>query len=155
MLVSCVWEQRNDAGSLNCCRDLSLVLCASTCDSSREDLASLCHEVLQSVYIFVVDDDRLVGTELADLASSVHAAHVSSVFHIHYLPFLLMKHVFRNKALPRTERLHRSLRKNQAYRRQAVKSVEPEPAVEPVQPAADIRLSDSSVRPDRSVRPSR
>ena len=96
------------------------MLGACSGDSSRKDLTSLCHEILQSVYIFIVDDDRLVGTELADLASSVHATHVSSVFHIHYLPFLLMKHVFRNKALPRTERLHRSLRKNQASRHLAV-----------------------------------
>ena len=101
------------------------MLCTSTCDSSREDLASLCHEVLQSVYIFVVDDDRLVGTELADFTSSVHAAHMSSVFHIHYLPFLhrsldAPEDIRALRILSRTERLHRSLRKNQASRHLAV-----------------------------------
>ena len=135
LLVSCVRKKCNDTCPLNSCSDLSLVLGACACDSSREDLASLCHEVLQSVYIFVVDDDRLVGTELADFTSSVHAAHMSSVFHIHYLPFLhrslgAPEDIRVPGILPRTERLHRSLRKNQACRHLAVL---PADSVAPVQ----------------------
>lgn len=155
LLVSCVRKKCNDTCPLYSCSDLSLVLGACTCDSSREDLASLCHEVLQSVDVFIVDDDRLVGTELAYLASS-HATHMSSVFHIHYLPFLT-----RSLCAPeasvclRTARPHRSLRKNPAYHRPAEgpASVEQVPAaagsaVQHIRPDCSGCIRPGCIRPD-------
>ena len=86
-LVRGIREKRNDTRSLYRSSYLPLMFSAGTRYSLREDLSSLCNEVLQSLNIFIVDHDRLVGAELADFASSVHAAHMSFVFHIHYLPF--------------------------------------------------------------------
>lgn len=78
-LVCYVREQCYDAGTLYCCGQLSLVLSACAGDSLGEDLASLSNVLLQFLYVLVIDGLCLIGTELANLASS-HAA-VSS---IHY-----------------------------------------------------------------------
>lgn len=53
---------------------------ASSCDSLREDLTSLCDELAQCIDVFVIYCKILVGTELAYFLSSVAAA---SFIHCH------------------------------------------------------------------------
>ena len=76
--VCYVRQQRNDPGTLNSCGQLSLVLRASAGDSSRQDLASLGHVLLQLLDILVIDRFRFICAELAHLFSS-HAC--ASSFH--------------------------------------------------------------------------
>ena len=57
---------------LDCCVELSLVLCASTGNSSGKDLAALADELAELCGILVVDEINLVCTENANFLSSAH-----------------------------------------------------------------------------------
>ena len=65
------------ASSLDCCCQLSLMLCAVSCDSSRKDLATLGDISLKLLDILVADCVILVATEYANLSSSAESAFSS------------------------------------------------------------------------------
>ena len=75
-LLICVKRQYRDYScSLDGLCNCSLVHCACACDSSREDLTSLCDVFLKSLCILVVDLLVLVSAELADFTSSDTCIH--------------------------------------------------------------------------------
>ena len=60
------------AGSLDRGVELSLVLCASTGNSSGKDLAALANELAELCGILIIDEIYLVCTENANFLSSAH-----------------------------------------------------------------------------------
>src|SRR3990172_409066 len=87
-----VGEDGEHARALDGARDLPLVQRAVAADAARDDLAALGEEVLELPLVLVVDLERLVGAEPADLApaeaatAALLAAAVPPVFTVSTFP---------------------------------------------------------------------
>ena len=89
-LFSCVRQQSNDSCSLDSSCYLSLMNSASSCDSLRKDLSSLCHILLELFNVFVIYSFSFISAELAHFFSS----HAATSFIIHdIISFLLERDI--------------------------------------------------------------
>ena len=70
-LVSNVRKQSDVTGTLNCERQLTLMLGAGTGRAAGQNLAALGHVAAELSSIFVVDKSASIGTELANLSALV------------------------------------------------------------------------------------
>ena len=81
-LLSCIWQKRKLACTFDRRGQHALILRARSRYTTRQDLAAFTDELLERIYIFVVDVGDLVHREVADFATLVAAAAVvrSSLF---------------------------------------------------------------------------
>ena len=59
-------QESQMAGALNCSRYLALVFGAGSCLPARTDLSVFTDVTAEQLCIYIIDDDIMVGAELAD-----------------------------------------------------------------------------------------
>src|SRR5690606_40112285 len=74
VLIS-VRQQSNIARTLDCSRQLTLILRTGTSDTARNDLAGFSDVTFQSVQIFVVDLFNVLCSETAELTTTEKTYH--------------------------------------------------------------------------------
>jgi hypothetical protein len=89
LLIYCIGQQSNSAGTFNGFRQLALMLGTSAQHASRRDLAALVDVTAQAVNIFIVDKLDFIGTEIAYLftgptaSARAHLSFASILRHVH------------------------------------------------------------------------
>lgn len=70
LAVSCVRHEGNVSGTLDSDRENALMTRAVAADATWQNLAALCHELLQTVWIFVVYEIHFIGAKAACLTAT-------------------------------------------------------------------------------------
>ena len=70
LAVSCVRHEGNVSGTLDSDRENALMTRAVAADATWQNLAALCDELLQTVWIFVVYEIHFIGAKAACLTTT-------------------------------------------------------------------------------------